>query len=340
MGGKCIVFIGIWLTTTCNLRCRYCYEGADKKGTLMTKDVAKQCVNYIRRIEDSLVIIQFHGGEPLLNYDLLKFLVLSILKNKKDKQKIMFGITTNATLLDDEKIAFLSKYMDYGFSISIDGNKEVNDLMRVYQGGDGTYNSIISKIQKALKVSPNIRLRMTFTSKTVFRLRESIEHLISIGGRQIVSIPDYFDEGWSEETMAIYRQQLFELNRVYNEKGLSKSKVEITLLENYIFKKLKCNGGDDSIHISPKGDIFPCIYVVGNPKYQIGTLGSGIKKERVKLISQVNNSPMEKCSGCNNYESCNAVRCRYLNELLTGSCMEPSPVICAFEHENIKFITR
>lgn len=334
------MFIGIWLTTGCNLRCRYCYEGTDKSATLMNMDIAMQCVNYIRQIEDPLVIIQFHGGEPLLNYDILRFLVHSILVNKGNKQKIMFGITTNATLLDDEKITFLSKYMDYGFSISIDGIKKVNDSMRIYPGGGGTYDSIIDKVQEALKVNPNIRLRMTFTSQTVSELSGSVEHLISIGGQQIVSIPDYFDRGWTEETMAIYRQQLSEIERMYREKELSKSNIEITLLENFIFKKLKCTGGYDSIHISPEGHIFPCIYVVGKPKYKIGTLDSGIMKEKLHLISQVNDLRMDKCSGCSNYESCNAVRCRYLNELLTGNCMEPSPVICAFEHENINFLTR
>mgnify|MGYP000016879728 CR=1 FL=1 len=333
------MFIGIWLTTACNLKCRYCYEGDNKSSVLMERNVMEQCVRYINQIDDPLVIIQFHGGEPLLNYEMLESLVLSILKNKKASQKIMFGVTTNATLLDDNKIRFLSEHMDYGFSISIDGGKQVHDLMRVFSNGKGSYDMVISKVKKALKYNPNIRFRMTFTSKTVSNLCESIMHLVEIGARQIVSIPDYFDDGWEEETMEVYREQLRAIDKIYKEYRFAERDIEIALLENHIFKKTKCSGGVDGIHISPDGGIFPCIYVVGNPHYKIGTIYEGINESILKNILQVNELPLPECVGCNNYESCNSVRCRYLNEQLTGDCMKPSPVICAFENENIKFIS-
>lgn len=334
------MLIGIWLTTACNLNCKYCYEGSEKKYMIMDFDMANQCIEYILSTlaEESLLIIQFHGGEPLLNYSMLKYMIVSLLKNKNKSQKIMFGITTNATLLNQDKVKFLSKYMNYGFSISIDGNKEVNDKMRVYDDGYGTYDLIIENIKKALEYNPNIRCRMTFTSQTVNKLCESVYHLVKIGAHQIVSIPDYFDKGWTEETLLIYGQQLKEIKRIYLERNLYLKNIEITLLKNNIFKKTKCSGGYDSIHISPNGELYPCIYVVGNPKYKIGTIYSGIHIEILEQISKVNDKLIIECDGCNNYRNCNSVRCRYLNELLTGNCMMPSPVVCAFENQNIKFI--
>lgn len=135
------------------------------------------------------------------------------------------------------------------------------------------------------------------------------------------------------------REQLRVIDKIYKEYRFAERDIEITLLENHIFKKTKCSGGVDGIHISPDGGIFPCIYVVGNPHYKIGTIYEGINESILKNILQVNELPLLECVGCNNYESCNSVRCRYLNEQLTGDCMKPSPVICAFENENIKFIS-
>lgn len=334
------MFIGIWLTTACNLRCKYCYEGQEKPQIMMTKDVAEQCINYIKDRDDPLLIVQFHGGEPLLNYDVLKFIIASIQKNKKVNQKIMYGITTNATLLDDEKVKFLSEYMDYGLSISLDGNKDVNDLMRIYPDGKGTYDSVISKIKRAIALNSNIRFRMTFTSQTVSDLCKSIFHLIELGAKQIVSIPDYFDKGWTEDTLKTYRNQLYEIEKMYKQNYVSTQDIEIALLENNVFQKTKCTGGYNSIQISPVGELYPCTYVVGKPEYKIGDLKSGIEIEVLESISQINEEPMEVCVGCNNYLNCNSVRCKYLNKLLTGNCLSPSPVICAFEHVNVNFSKR
>lgn len=331
------MLINVWLTTNCNLRCKYCYEGEEKPAMSMTQKTAEECCKFIRSQNDQLLIVQFHGGEPLLNYDLIEFIVKEILSHKKINQKVMFGITTNGVFLTDERILFLAKHMDYGFSISIDGNKQTHDLLRRTTAGEGSYDLIIKNVVSALSISDKIRLRMTFTPETVSSLADNVMYLIMLGGKCIVAHPDYFNNNWTEDHLKTYEMQLDKLKRINKAKGLKKQDIYISLLEYEIFKKTKCTGGYTSINISPEGDFYPCTYVMYIPEYKIGSVYSGINKDQLGRISKINDSEMTDCIGCNNYSSCLSVRCRYLNEQITGSPTKPSPVICAFENKNIMF---
>lgn len=334
------MFFNIWVTTSCNLRCTYCYEGSEKDDGFMDFEIAEKCCQYITKFNDPLLIVQFHGGEPLLNYDVVQYIVERLLEEKKDYQKIMFGLTTNATLLTKERAEFLAKYMDYGFSISLDGDKKVNDSMRCMRNGEGSYELVISNIRTTLESIDNIRFRMTFTPETVDRLADSINHLESIGAKLIVSHPDFFSKGWTKQHLTIYRQELEKIEEISHRNHWSEKGVEVSLLRYEIFKKTKCAGGYNSVNISTKGELYPCTYLVNMQDYIIGTIDQGMDKKVLNVISKVNDPVIEVCTGCSNYQSCEAVRCRYLNKLLTNDYLCPSPIICAFERENIKFSMR
>ncbi|MEK3759008.1 radical SAM protein [Paenibacillus sp. FSL P4-0338] len=341
------MLIGIWVTKACNLRCSYCYEGNDKKEIYMDRNTADQIINFIQEnystndnwSEDPL-IIQFHGGEPLLNYDLITYITERLkLLFATYKKKVMFGITTNAVLLDKKKIEFLAENMNYDFSISIDGDKKVHDQTRLFSNGTGSYDAIINKVNMTLEKRKNIRARVTFGAQTVSHLFESIKHLIELGFLVIVCIPDYFDKSWDEKHIDAYLDQLGLLKEYYLRNRLDEKNVEIPILENNIFKKNKCSGGYSSIHIDPTGEIYPCSYVVGDTKYKIGSVHlGGINNDYLADISRINDCNMIECEGCNNYSSCLTVRCRYLNELLTDDGLCPSATICAFENANYSFI--
>lgn len=334
------MLFNVWVTTACNLKCRYCYEGRAKAYEFMDLETAKKCCQYIMSFNDPILIIQFHGGEPLLNYDVVQYIVKELLNKKKDYQKIMFGLTTNGILLTREKVRFLAKYMDYGFSISLDGDEFVNDSMRRIQNGGGSYKFVVPKIRMALDITGNIRFRMTFTPETVDRLADSVIHLESIGAKLIVSHPDFFSKDWTKQHLEIYRRELEKLEEISYRQHWSEKGVKVSLLTYEIFKKTRCSGGENSINISPKGELYPCTYLVNMQDYIIGTLTHGIDKKKMKAISKVNDPDIEVCIGCSNYHSCEAVRCRYLNKLLTNDYLCPSPIICAFERENIKFSMR
>lgn len=340
------MFVGIWVTSACNLKCKYCYEGDDKKELYMNYNIADQIISFIKTnhncgelMEDPL-FIQFHGGEPLLNFEVITYITEKIKEmfNKTSKQ-VFFGITTNAVLLNKEKIDFLVKNMSYDLSISIDGNQLVHDKMRVFPNGLGSYNFIIENVCKSLEAKKNIRGRLTFNSETVSYLFESVKHLLEIGFKIIVCIPDYFDIKWNEEGIETYAKQLILIKDYYKRNNLERLNIEIPIIENNIFKKTKCMGGYNSIHIDPVGNIYPCSYVVGNSKYKIGSIDLGdINEEYLGNISKINDYKIKDCEGCNNYDSCLTIRCRYLNELLTGKALFPSSTICAFENANYNFL--
>ena len=119
------MLFNVWVTTACNLKCKYCYEGNHANGIQMSEETAMQVLNYMhRKIEgiSGYIVVNYHGGEPLLNYEIVHFMT-EALKERFPNKKILFGITTNAILLDKEKMEYLSENFFYNLSISIDGGK-------------------------------------------------------------------------------------------------------------------------------------------------------------------------------------------------------------------------
>lgn len=130
----------IWVTAACNLRCKYCYEGIEKVHQNMTKQTAMQVIRFIQKDFDSNkeeeLVINFHGGEPFLNFKIICFFVSKLKEYYQGKCSLCFTLTTNATLLNAKMILFINDE-DIGISVSIDGEKETHDAMRVYADGSG-----------------------------------------------------------------------------------------------------------------------------------------------------------------------------------------------------------
>ena len=170
------MLIGIWVTTGCNLKCKYCYEGTEKKSENMTKEVADKTIKFIKATYDKKslepLVVEFHGGEPLLNYPIIQYLILEI---EKIFPEALFGITTNGLLLTTERIKYLSEKMNYGFSLSIDGDRDINDQNRIDYHGNGTYKAIMKIVPELLRYRHDIRARMTYTPETV----ESWVHVLA-----------------------------------------------------------------------------------------------------------------------------------------------------------------
>ena len=173
--------INIWLTKKCNLQCTYCYEGVTKETESMSREICNQVIAYIKKL-DGEVNVRFHGGEPLLEYSNLQYLYKCL--NATGKVKT-FGVTTNGTLLSDEKIEFLTSAMD-DFSISIDGTREVHNRNRKNAYGKGSYDEVYKIIPKVLKNKPYARARMTVTPDTVSNLYESVENVIILDLRWLL----------------------------------------------------------------------------------------------------------------------------------------------------------
>lgn len=312
--------INIWLTKRCNLQCAYCYEGIAKETESMSRTTCDKVISYVQKINKP-INIRFHGGEPLLEYSNLKYLYENLKMNKNVKT---FGLTTNAFILDEEKIDFLAESMD-DFSISIDGTKEVHDKYRRDASGRGTYDKVSEVIPQVLKKKPYARARMTITTDTIPYLYESVKNIVELGFKVIAMAVDIFDKKWNDK---IKDQYLIQVSRIKDEYGRNPN-LHIGVIERNNIKKLaSCGGGKDSIHISVDGKFYPCSYGVGVKEFIIGNLEEGIFEEKVKEIESIGQHTSSVCKGCTIYDFCPGTRCKIINKIVSGYYDVPSIATC------------
>lgn len=338
------MLVGLWVTTNCNLKCKYCYEGNDKKKKNMDIATAKQAIAYIlsqySKLKASKLIIQFHGGEPLLNLKIIKFVINELEEKLKENiHNLYFGITTNGLLLSKYIIEYMCQKMSYDFSISIDGNESSNDKNRVTLAGEGTYQKVIKNAIDALSIKPDIRLRMTYDTSNVEELANNIIHFIELGFKNIVSVPNYYDKKWSDESMEILLQQMLKVKFHYKDQELPDD-LYISILNDDFFKKSLCSGGISSFHIMPNGDIYPCSYGTGNEEFYLGNVKNtpALDIEKVKVLQKISVLENTECIGCSNYQSCIGSRCKIVNKVMTDNYTTVMPAICAIENVKYKFL--
>ncbi|BCJ95356.1 thioether cross-link-forming SCIFF peptide maturase [Anaerocolumna cellulosilytica] len=332
------MLFNIWVTTKCNMNCRYCYEKQQKNDKIMDQNIAQKIISFIntsvkKKEMDEPIIINFHGGEPLLNFGIIKYITNSI-RQMLEKRKLYFGVTTNGTLLNDEIIDFLCDNFSYSLSISIDGYKEVNDYNRILFNGQGVHNLIIHHIEKLLEKSNDVRARMTFTSETVKYLYDSVNYLYNLGFKVIVPVADYFDSHWNHESIQCLAK---ELEKIYAQFPFSKRVKEDLVLglirdNNVRFKNGLCDPKNCAVNINYDGLLYPCSYVVNDENYAIGDVVTGIEMEKLEFIYTLSKAANEECSGCTNYDYCVSTRCKLMNKVMTGDFNKASPVFCNIEN--------
>ena len=220
----------IWLTSRCNFRCTYCYEKAKYGMEDMSFETADQIVDFVKvNIKAGQELsVQFHGGEPTLNFEVLRHIVERFEKELSNEKT--FGITTNCSLLDDEKIDYICEHMPRGISISIDGNKETHELNRKCITGNVSYEAILANALKIRERNDKARVRMTYTPKTAPQLFENVKYLIELGFTEIVPVADFCSKEWKTKDFDTVEEQFKRIKKYLLENG----KTDIYLNELYI----------------------------------------------------------------------------------------------------------
>lgn len=300
----------------CNLACKYCFaEEGEYKGhrELMSYEVGKQALDFLIANSGNRknLEVDFFGGEPLMNLQVVKDLVKygreqEVLHNKKFR----FTLTTNGVLLDDEVMEFANKEMA-NVVLSIDGRKEVNDRMRPSRNGKGSYDLILPKFQKMAEMrnQTNYYVRGTFTHNNL-DFSEDVKHLADLGFKQIsvepvVALP--------EEGYAITEEDLPKLFEEYDKlaKQMLDYKKEGKDFNFFHFmidltggpcvaKRLSgCGSGTEYLAVTPWGDLYPCHQFVGIPEYLMGNVYEGVKKSEIREEFRICNVyAKEKCKNC------------------------------------------
>ena len=300
----------------CNLACRYCFaEEGEYHGrrALMTYEVGKAALDFLiansgnrRNLE-----VDFFGGEPTLNFQVVKDLVAYGREQEKIHNKnFRFTLTTNGVLLNDDIMEFANKEMD-NVVLSIDGRKEVNDYMRPFRGGQGSYDVIVPKFQKFADSRNQERyyVRGTYTHHNL-DFSKDVLHLADLGFKQISVEPVVAQE---TDDYAIREEDLPQLFEEYDAlaKEMVKRKKEGKAFNFFHFmidleggpcvaKRLSgCGSGTEYLAVTPWGDLYPCHQFVGNEDFLMGNVFEGLKRTDIRdSFKSCNVYSKEKCREC------------------------------------------
>lgn len=283
----------------CNLACRYCFaEEGEYHGrrALMSFEVGKKALDFLVANSGNRVNLEvdFFGGEPLMNWDVVKQLVAYARSIEKEAGKnFRFTLTTNGVLVDDEVIEFANKEM-HNVVMSIDGRKEVHDRFRVNYAGQGSYDTIIPKFQKFAKArgERDYYVRGTYTHHNT-DFTKDILHMADLGFTQlsmepVVCAPD--DPcALTEEDLPVLFEQYEELakemiRREKDGKPITFYHYMIDLNHGpCIYKRIAgCGSGTEYLAVTPWGDLYPCHQFVGDEKYLMGNVWDGVTNTEMR----------------------------------------------------------
>ena len=338
----------------CNLRCEYCFAAKGDFGRgrmLMPLEVAKKAIDFL--IEKSgprhNLEVDFFGGEPLMNFDVVKETVAYARSIEKAHNKnFRFTITTNGLLLTDDKIDFINREMS-NVVLSIDGRKEVNDRLRVRTNGSGSYDTIVPRFQKLVATrgkDKDYYARGTFT-KYNLDFTEDVLHLVDLGFDQVSVEPVVSDPKLS------YSIQEEDLPRVFEEyerlantiiarkkegRGFNFFHFMIDLNQGpCAIKRLRgCSCGNEYVAVTPEGDIFPCHQFVGEDEWKMGNVLDGsYDMERKNMFALANVYSKEQCKNCWAKFYCSG-GCNANNWQYEGDIHKPHSIACALEQKRLE----
>ncbi len=300
----------------CNLKCKYCFaEEGEYHGrrALMSYEVGKKALDFLVKNSGSRINLEvdFFGGEPLMNFQVVKDLVAygRSLEEPYHK-KFRFTLTTNGVLLNDDIIAFANQEMS-NVVLSVDGRKEVHDRMRPLAGGQGSYDLVIPKFKKVAESrnQTNYYVRGTFTHFNK-DFAADVCHLADMGFEQISVEPVVAPESEAyalveadiPQILEEYDKLAVELIKRHKEgKGFQFFHFMIDLKGGpCVYKRLSgCGSGTEYLAVTPWGDLYPCHQFVGQEAFLMGNVDEGISRTDIReQFKACNVYSKEKCRNC------------------------------------------
>ena len=301
---------------TCNLNCSYCFASQGKyhgERALMSYEVGKRALDFL--VENSgtrrNLEVDFFGGEPLMNFDVVKKLVEYARSIEKEKGKnFRFTLTTNGVLIDEDVIDFANREMS-NVVLSLDGRKEVHDRYRVDYAGNGSFEKIVPKFQKLVKArgGKNYYIRGTFTHANPDFL-EDIKTMLDLGFNELSMEPVVAaandPSALTEEDKAIVMKQYEDLAKLMIERD--KEGRPFTFYHYMIdlkggpciYKRISgCGSGTEYMAVTPWGDLYPCHQFVGDEKFKLGDIWNGVQNKEVQNeFAACNVYAREECRSC------------------------------------------
>ena len=301
---------------TCNLNCAYCFASQGKyhgDRAVMSFEVGKRALDFL--VEHSgtrhNLEVDFFGGEPLMNFDVVKRLVAYARSIEKEKNKnFRFTLTTNGMLIDDDVIDFANRECS-NVVLSLDGRREIHDRYRVDYAGNGSWERIVPKFQKlvAARGGKNYYMRGTFTHANPDFLND-IQTMLDLGFNELsmepVVCPEGDPEALTKEDLPIVLEQYEKLaelmiRRRREGRPFTFYHYMIDLTGGpCIYKRISgCGSGTEYMAVTPWGDLYPCHQFVGEEKFRLGDIWQGVSNHPVQdEFAACNVYAREKCRDC------------------------------------------
>lgn len=335
----------------CNMRCGYCFASQGDFGlkpSLMSLATGQRALDFlvencagVRRLE-----IDFFGGEPLLNADVVKNLVLygRELEDKTGKS-FNFTLTTNALLLDDDMVDFI---IAQGISVvlSLDGRPAVNDHCRILNNGEGTYDLVLPNIRRIVGSNPvSYYIRGTFTRHNL-DFTNDLRHIIDLGFHHLSLEPaigaaaDYAIQAEDLSQVLSEYDRMTDALLEYYEQGqdIHFFHYNLNLQEGPCLAKRRsgCGAGVDYLAVTPEGDVYPCHQLVGNQKFYLGNVADGkLDREIRQAFAQNDLGHKQVCLSCWARNFCGG-GCHANNYLRKGDISIPDELSCAMHQKRIE----
>ena len=284
---------------TCNLNCSYCFASQGKyhgERAVMSFEVGKRALDFL--IENSgtrrNLEVDFFGGEPLMNFQVVKDLVAYARSIEKEKGKnFRFTLTTNGVLVDDDVIEWANRECS-NVVLSLDGRKEIHDRFRVDYAGKGSWEKIVPKFQKfvAARGGKDYYMRGTFTHANPDFLKD-IQQMLDLGFTELSMEPVVCaagdPSGLTQEDMAIVMDQYEKLAALMLEhdkqgKPFTFYHYMIDLTGGpCIYKRISgCGSGTEYMAVTPWGDLYPCHQFVGEERFKLGNIWDGVTNKDIQ----------------------------------------------------------
>lgn len=320
------------LTENCNMNCAYCTR--EKQPVRMRGDVVDAACDMIFS-QGNRAGLCFFGGEPLLEKELIYRAIRRCEENARKTQiPVQYKITTNGTLLDE---AFLGVAMRVKMGVGLSFEGAAQDTCRRFVDGSGSFSRVEDAAKLLLQCLPDSYAMMTIAPQAVPQYAESVRYLRSLGFRRITATIAYGNKvHWRDEDLVLLEAQLREIAAFYEAEFLRGKPFYFSPLESKIRDCIRgfnpaerCHLGFRQMPVAPDGNIYACTQFIGDERYRLGDVFTGLDRERQAQIAKRSATP-ETCRECALRTRCTN-SCGCMNRLETGNEDTVSPLQCSYE---------
>ncbi len=333
----------LFLDHQCNLRCTYCYNG-EKFTRPMSRETMEKAVAIALARPSLELHVSFFGGEPMMHLDLVRDTVdqveRSVAAMPGMKPSVLFIMNTNATLIDDRALELMAPPRRWSAFVSLDGPKEIHDRYRINAGGRGSFDDVMTGLQRLQDANIPRAVLAVFGPATAPALGETLRTILPFDPGRVQFSANYRDD-WTDESIEGLRAGLDDAGDVMMDLFRAGTPLSIEPLHGKILTHLKggipcpsrCLLGGKELTVSPTGKLYPCAQMVGeddDDTHVIGHVDRGIDQAALDRLQVAKDRVEQTCAECELRDRCQS-QCGCRHVALSGELGRITATLCEIE---------